>query len=97
MWFVYIVRCVDDSLYTGIARNVASRVARHNAGQGAKYTRSRRPVRLVYLEEAADRAGALRREARIKRLSPRQKRQLVDSMGATACRGTSKVGTNSNT
>lgn len=82
MWYVYIVRCMDDSLYTGIARDVVSRVAQHNAGQGAKYTRGRRPVQLVYHEQAPDRGSALRREAQIKRLSARQKRRLIDASAA---------------
>lgn len=77
MWFVYIVRCADRTLYTGVAKDLAGRIEAHNAGQGAKYTRSRLPVRLVYSEEAADRGAALRREHAIKRLSREAKRALI--------------------
>ena len=76
-WHVYMLRCVDDTLYTGVATDLAARVATHNAGQGAKYTRGRRPVVLVYQETAVDRAAAQRREAEIKRLRVEVKRQLV--------------------
>ena len=76
-WHFYIVRCADASLYTGIATDVAVRVGEHNAGAGAKYTRSRLPVELVYTEEAADRSAALRREAAIKKLSASDKRALI--------------------
>lgn len=76
-WTVYIVRCADQTLYTGVARDLAARVSTHNAGKGAKYTRGRRPVVLVYHETAVDRAAAQRREAVIKRLSGAMKRQLV--------------------
>ena len=78
-WCVYMVCCADGSLYTGISRDVGQRVALHNSGRGAKYTRSRLPVRLVYEEALADRSSALKREARIKRMSPTAKRQLVKS------------------
>jgi len=77
LWRVYIVRCADDSLYTGVAKDVAARVGEHNNGGGAKYTRSRLPVELVYTEDAADRGAAQRREAAIKKLSAGEKRELV--------------------
>ncbi len=76
-WHVYIVRCADRTLYTGVAVDVDARVAQHNAGRGARYTRGRRPVELVYRERAADRAAALRREIAIKRLAPSAKRRLA--------------------
>jgi len=76
-WNVYMVRCADGSLYTGIARDVAARVATHNRGAGARYTRGRGPVRLVHVEPAADRGAALRREHAIKRLPATAKRALV--------------------
>ena len=76
-WYVYIVRCADASLYTGITKHVDARLAKHNAGVGARYTCGRRPVELVYLESADDRGAALRREAQIKRLSADRKRQLL--------------------
>lgn len=76
-WQVYILRCADGSLYAGIAKNLAARLAAHNAGDGAKYTRARRPVELVYTEPALDRAAAQKREAEIKRLAAKDKRNLV--------------------
>lgn len=76
-WNVYIVRCADASLYTGIAKELARRIEQHNAGDGAKYTRSRRPVTLVYSEAVADRGAALRREIEIKRLPAAAKRALA--------------------
>lgn len=79
-WYVYIVRCSDDSLYTGIARDLQQRIDEHNEGKrGARYTRGRRPVELVYRESAADRSSAQRREYRIKQLSRAQKRRLIES------------------
>jgi putative endonuclease len=76
-WHVYVVRCADTTLYTGIARDLQARIAQHNTGRGAKYTRGRRPVILVYQEAAADRGAALRREHEIKRMAPQAKRALV--------------------
>lgn len=76
MWYVYIVRCADRTLYTGVAKDVAARVAAHNAGRGAKYTRARLPVKLVHSEEAPDRGAALRREHAIKSLPRAAKRAL---------------------
>lgn len=75
--FVYIVRCRDDSLYTGTAREVARRLAEHNAGKGAKYTRSRGPVALLWQEGPMTVSRALRREHQIKRLSRLDKEALV--------------------
>lgn len=77
MPFVYIVRCADQTLYTGWALDVEARVKRHNAGRGAKYTRARRPVKLVYSEELATRLEALRRERAIKRYPRAKKLELV--------------------
>ncbi|NIW24792.1 MAG: GIY-YIG nuclease family protein [Gammaproteobacteria bacterium] len=77
VWHVYILRCVDSTLYTGVTTRVADRVAAHNAGRGAKYTRGRLPVELVYEERIGDRGDALSREAQIKRLSAIEKRRLV--------------------
>ena len=76
-WHVYIVECRDGSLYTGVAKDVAARVATHNAGRGAKYTRARRPVRLVHAESGYDRGGALSREWAIKRLPRGDKLRLL--------------------
>jgi len=76
-WHVYLVRCADSSLYTGIARDLDARIATHNAGTGAKYTRGRLPVTLVYSEPAPDRATASRRENAIKKLSRAEKQKLA--------------------
>ena len=73
MPYVYIVRCADDSLYTGWALDVAKRVQAHNCGRGARYTRDRGPVVLVYTEELPTRADAMRRELAIKHY-PRAKK-----------------------
>jgi len=77
-WYVYMVQCVDDSLYTGIATDVERRVVEHNAGQGARYTRGRGPVTLVYREAVKDRPAALKREFAIKKLSADQKRAMFN-------------------
>jgi putative endonuclease len=76
-WFVYIVRCRDGSLYTGISNDVAARVAVHNRGRGARYTRGRGPVTLVYVERRRSRSTALRREAAIKALPRAEKGALA--------------------
>ena len=76
-WFVYMLRCRDGSLYTGITTDLRRRIAAHRAGKGSRYTRSRLPVRLVYRERRATLGGALKREAAIKRLSSTAKRRLV--------------------
>jgi predicted GIY-YIG superfamily endonuclease len=76
-WFVYVVRCADGSLYTGISTDVPARVAAHNSGRGARYTRSRRPVELVHLERKRSQGTALRREAAIKALPRAHKLTLV--------------------
>ena len=73
MWFVYTVRCSDGSLYTGITTDLKRRLAQHNAGKGGAYTRSRRPVKVVFQERRVTRGAALRREAEIKRWSRAQK------------------------
>ncbi len=78
-WFVYIVECADGTLYTGIASDVQRRVRAHNAGTGARYTRGRGPVRLVYVEDCPGRSAALRREHEIKKLPTPTKRGLVAS------------------
>jgi predicted GIY-YIG superfamily endonuclease len=78
-WYVYIIRCSDDTLYTGIAKDVEKRVAEHNSGTpgGAKYTRSRRPVTLEHQEQVNSRSEAVRRELEIKKLNKKQKEILV--------------------
>ncbi len=76
-WHVYILHCVDGTLYTGIATDVAARLVAHNAGKGAKYTRGRLPVALAYQEKAESHSAALKREHAIKRLPMVEKRRLI--------------------
>ena len=78
-WHVYILRCRDGTLYTGIAVDVARRLEAHRAGVGAKYTRSRLPVVLVYQEDQPDRSSALKREAAIRRMGRAGKLSLIAS------------------
>ncbi|CAG0912029.1 unnamed protein product, partial [Cyprideis torosa] len=75
-WFVYMVKCADDSLYTGITTEPERRLQEHNSSKAAKYTRSRQPVVLVYLESVGNRSEASKREFMIKRLSRGKKQQL---------------------
>ena len=81
-WFVYMVRCADNSLYTGIATDVERRVDEHNNNNrlAAKYTRARRPVALVYQEQLASKSDAARREAAIKQLGKEEKERLINSV-----------------
>ncbi len=78
-WFVYILRCADGSLYTGITTDLARRVAEHNAGAqaGARYTRPRRPVTLVYHEHHQSRSAAAKREHALRKLGKAEKERLV--------------------
>ena len=76
-WYVYMLRCRDGSLYTGCTDDVQRRLAVHNSGKGAKYTRSRLPVSLVYEEALPDKSAALKREYALKRLDKVQKEQLI--------------------
>jgi predicted GIY-YIG superfamily endonuclease len=76
-WSVYILRCGDESLYTGIAKNVLARLAQHQTGKGAAYTSTHLPVRLVYQENRMTRSAALVREVAIKRLPRSQKEKLL--------------------
>ncbi len=76
-WFVYILRCADDSLYTGITNDLERRCNQHNAGTASRYTRSRLPVEMVYQEEQDSRSDALKRELKIKALSRKQKESLI--------------------
>lgn len=74
----YIVKCRDGSLYTGWTNNIDHRIRMHNEGKGAKYTRARRPVELVYLEAFDSKEKAMSREARIKRLTKKEKLLLIE-------------------
>jgi predicted GIY-YIG superfamily endonuclease len=76
-WFVYILRCSDGSLYTGITKEARRRCEQHNAGTASRYTRSRLPVALVYQERQASRSLALKREAAIKAMSRLEKESLI--------------------
>ena len=76
-WFVYLVRCSDGTLYTGIARDVAARMAQHEAGRGARYTRGRGPLTLCATKRCRDKSEALRLELSIKRLTRQAKQQLM--------------------
>ena len=72
-YFLYILRCVDDSLYTGITNDINNRLATHRAGKGSKYVRSRLPVKLIYTEEFPDKSSAAKREAEVKSWSREEK------------------------
>lgn len=76
-WFVYLIRCGDGTLYCGIALDVEARLAQHRAGKGARYTRGRGPLDLVYREACPSKAGALRRERAIKRMRREAKERLI--------------------
>ena len=77
-WKLYILRCRDGSLYTGITTDVEKRFAAHNAGKGAKYTRGRGPLELVYSEDCGDHSAALKRELEIKSLPREEKMKLIE-------------------
>ncbi len=77
VWYDYMIRCKDDTLYTGITDDVQKRFAAHRAGKGAKYTRGRGPLELVYTEEVPDKSAALKREIAIKRLTRAEKLKLI--------------------
>lgn len=78
-WNLYILRCRDGSLYTGITTDVEKRFEAHQSGKGAKYTRGRGPLELVYQETCGDHSAALKREAQVKKLSREQKQALIVS------------------
>ena len=79
-WYVYMLVCNDQTIYTGITLDIQKRITEHNNGaNGAKYTRSRRPVSLAYLEEFPDRSTASSREYQLKKLSRQQKLELIDA------------------
>lgn len=87
LYFVYLLRCGDKSLYTGIARDVAKRLAQHRAGKGAKYTRGRGPLRLLATAARADRGAAQRLEAAVKALPKRQKLAFLRAQSAATAAG----------
>lgn len=77
VWKVYMLRCKDGSLYTGITNDVQARLEAHRGGKGAKYTRGRGPLELVYTEQCADKSEALKRELAIKAMPKEQKLHLI--------------------
>lgn len=79
MWQVYILECKDGSFYTGVTNNLRNRLACHNEGNGAKYTRSRRPCTLIYFEEFPTESKARKREYAIKKLKRFQKEELIEN------------------
>src|SRR3954468_10601468 len=83
-WQVYVLRCGDGSLYTGIARDAEARLRQHEAGKGARYTRGRGPLSMVHLEPAASQGDALRREAAIRKLGRAGKEALISRGEAKA-------------
>ena len=78
-WYLYILRCGDNSLYTGITTDVEKRLEAHRSGKGAKYTRGRGPLELVYREQCGTHSDALKRELEIKKMSREQKQELISA------------------
>lgn len=76
-WYLYILRCGDGTLYTGITTDVPKRLEQHRTGKGAKYTRGRSPLELVYQEECGNHSEALKRELAVKKLTREQKEVLI--------------------
>lgn len=83
IWYLYILRCRDGSLYTGITTDVDKRFEAHASGKGAKYTRGRGPLTLVYREECVDHSAALKRELEVKKLTRQEKELLIQSSSKT--------------
>lgn len=79
-WVCYLLRCADDTFYCGISNDMEKRLAAHNSGEGAKYTRGRLPVTVVYGEACADKSAALKRELQIKRMSRSEKQALIAAL-----------------
>ena len=77
-WYLYILRCADGTLYTGITTDVEARLETHRSGKGAKYTRGRTPLELVYREECEDHSQALKRELAVKDMSREEKQKLIN-------------------
>lgn len=90
-WCVYMLLCADGSLYTGASNDIASRLLAHQTGKGARYTRGRGPLLLVYCKPCGDRSNALREEARLKRLRASEKRSLCAVPLAKAPAGASEI------
>lgn len=84
LWLVYILRCGDGTLYTGITDDMPRRLEQHRTGKGAKYTRGRTPLTLVYREECPSYSDALKREYRIKQLTRTEKQKMIENYSKTA-------------
>lgn len=84
MWYVYFLRCSDNSIYTGITTDLKQRVKRHNEGKGCKYTCYRRPVKLIYYETCTDRSSATKRESYLKGLNKAMKEAIVEGISVGA-------------
>jgi putative endonuclease len=78
MWYIYIIECKDNKLYTGITNDIDRRVSEHNSGHGGRFTRYRRPVKLVYSQQVLNRSNALKREAEIRKLKRSEKLNLIE-------------------
>lgn len=85
MFFVYILQCSDNSFYTGYTNNIDKRLQAHNAGKASKYTRTRLPVKLIYVEELATKSEALKREKQIKSFPRLKKEQLLHTSANRIC------------
>ncbi|NQU95718.1 MAG: GIY-YIG nuclease family protein [Candidatus Omnitrophica bacterium] len=79
-WFLYIVKCKDSSLYTGITTNLEKRVKRHNEGMATKYTRGRKPVKLVYSKACSNESSARKKEIELKKLPRKKKLELINKV-----------------
>ena len=79
MWYLYILRCGDGTLYTGITNDIPTRLKAHASGKGAKYTRGRGPLELVYQEQLESHSAALKRERQVKQLTRAQKLHMIDT------------------
>lgn len=84
MWYLYILRCGDGTLYTGITNDISARLKAHASGKGAKYTRGRGPLELVYQEEQDSYSAALKREHQVKQLTRTQKLHMIETFLASA-------------
>jgi putative endonuclease len=80
LWYVYLIRCCDDSIYCGITTNIKQRVARHNDGTASKYTRARRPVRFIIAKYGFNRSDALRMECKIKQMKKLDKIPFMEKL-----------------
>ena len=90
IWFLYLIECLDGSIYTGITKDVEARYAAHAAGKGARYTRSHPPAKLLASMEYADRSSALKAEYRVKQLTPTEKRHFINNLNA--CKNITNTG-----